>query len=87
MTAAILSGHRVIPPFGLNGGEPGAIGHNSVKRNNGAIEVLTDRSEVQMQVGDVFENQEPRRKRTRYETATFGFLQTSQGTGNLPVTD
>ena len=32
-------------------------------------------------------NQEPRRKRTRYETATFGFLQTSQGTGNLPVTD
>ena len=36
---------------------------------------------------DVPLNQEPRRKRTRYETATFGFLQTSQGTGNLPVTD
>ena len=59
MTAAILSGHRVIPPFGLNGGEPGAIGHNSVKRNNGAIEVLTGRSEVQMQVGDVFEIKTP----------------------------
>jgi 5-oxoprolinase (ATP-hydrolysing) len=59
MTAAILSGHRVIPPFGLNGGEPGAMGHNSVKRNNGAIEVLTGRSEVQMQVGDVFEIKTP----------------------------
>jgi hypothetical protein len=33
------------------------------------------------------ENQEPRRKRTRYETATFGFLQTPQGAGNPPLSD
>jgi 5-oxoprolinase (ATP-hydrolysing) len=59
MTAAILSGHRVIPPFGLNGGEPGAIGHNLVKRSNGDIESLNGRSEVQMQAGDVFEIQTP----------------------------
>ena len=59
MTAAILSGHRVIPPFGLNGGEPGTIGHNLVKRRNGGIELLTGRSEVQMQVGDVFEIKTP----------------------------
>jgi hypothetical protein len=32
-------------------------------------------------------NQEPRRKRTRYETATFGFLQTPQGAGNPPLSD
>ena len=55
MTAAILSGHRIIPPYGLNGGEPGAIGRNLVKRSNGDIELLMGRSEVQMQVGDVFE--------------------------------
>ena len=59
MTAAILSGHRVIPPFGLNGGEPGTIGHNLIKRSNGDIELLTGRSEVQMQVGDIFEIQTP----------------------------
>lgn len=54
MTAAILSGHRVIPPFGLEGGEPGATGRNLVERGNGAIEVLAGRAEVQMQPGDVF---------------------------------
>ena len=55
MTAAILSGHRIIPPFGLNGGAPGSIGRNSVKRSNGEIEILNGRSEVQMQAGDIFE--------------------------------
>ncbi|KAM3106502.1 hydantoinase B/oxoprolinase family protein [Phormidesmis sp. 146-33] len=54
MTAAILSGHRIVPPFGLNGGEPGAVGRNWVKRSNGEIEQLTSRAEVKMQPGDVF---------------------------------
>jgi Domain of unknown function (DUF4276) len=31
-------------------------------------------------------NQQPRRKRTRYETAAFRFLQTPQGVGNEPLT-
>ncbi|HEY9627155.1 MAG TPA: hydantoinase B/oxoprolinase family protein [Coleofasciculaceae cyanobacterium] len=54
MTATILSGHRVIPPFGLQGGEPGAVGQNFVERKNGAIEPLGSKAEVQMQSGDVF---------------------------------
>jgi 5-oxoprolinase (ATP-hydrolysing) len=54
MTAAILSGHRIIPPFGLQGGEPGAIGRNAVKRQNGTIEPLPGKAEVEMQPGDVF---------------------------------
>jgi 5-oxoprolinase (ATP-hydrolysing) len=54
MTAAILSGHRVVPPFGLNGGEPGALGRNSVKCSNGDVKLLDGRAEVQMQAGDVF---------------------------------
>ncbi len=54
MTAAILSGHRVIPPFGLAGGESGAIGRNSVVRRDGAIEPLASKAEVQMHPGDVF---------------------------------
>lgn len=54
MTAAILSGHRRIPPFGLQGGEPGAVGRNWVERVNGAIEPLAGKAEVSMQPGDVF---------------------------------
>lgn len=54
MTASILSGHRVIPPFGLAGGEPGAIGRNSVVRRDGTIETLASKAEVQMHPGDVF---------------------------------
>ena len=54
MTAAILSGHRVVPPFGLNDGESGAICRNSMKRSNGETEILGSTAEVQMQPGDVF---------------------------------
>jgi 5-oxoprolinase (ATP-hydrolysing) len=54
MTAAILSGHRVVPPFGLQGGTAGAIGRNSVERREGAIEPLGSKAEVAMNVGDMF---------------------------------
>lgn len=54
MTAAILSGHRVIPPFGLAGGKPGMIGRNTVLHQDGTLETLPSKAEVQMQPGDVF---------------------------------
>ncbi len=54
MTAAILSGHRTVPPFGLAGGESGATGCNSVVRQDGTIESLTSKAEVAMRPGDVF---------------------------------
>ncbi len=54
MTAAILSGHRAVPPFGLSGGEPGAIGRNWIRRNDGTIQHLGGTAEAQMQGGDVF---------------------------------
>ena len=54
MTAAILSSSRVIPPFGLNGGESGATGRNYVIRNNGEITDLPSTATVQMEVGDAF---------------------------------
>ena len=59
MTAAILSGHRVIPPFGLAGGEPGAIGRNTVERQDGTIEQLDSKAEVEMCPGDVFAIETP----------------------------
>jgi 5-oxoprolinase (ATP-hydrolysing) len=54
MTAAILSGHRVIAPFGLDGGDAAKMGRNLVKRSHGAIEYLNSKAEIQMRPGDIF---------------------------------
>jgi 5-oxoprolinase (ATP-hydrolysing) len=54
MTAAILSGHRLIAPFGLEGGEAGAVGRNCVERRDGSLEPLGSSAEVEMQAGDLF---------------------------------
>ena len=47
MTAAILSSHRRVPPYGLAGGESGQPGRNSVVRADGSTEILlgADRTE------------------------------------------
>ncbi len=54
MTAAILSGHRCIPPYGSNGGEPGRVGRNATERVDGHTEELPGTAQVVMQAGDVF---------------------------------
>ncbi|MGH7089234.1 MAG: hydantoinase B/oxoprolinase family protein, partial [Stellaceae bacterium] len=54
MTAAILSGRRRIPPFGLAGGEPGACGRNWVERTDGGREEFGGTHKVEMRAGDVF---------------------------------
>jgi 5-oxoprolinase (ATP-hydrolysing) len=40
MECTLLTGHRVVPPFGLAGGENGQVGQNSVRRLDGSIEKL-----------------------------------------------
>jgi N-methylhydantoinase B len=54
MTANILSGHRRVPPFGLNGGEAGQVGRNWIQRQDGTQENLDSTATVEMQPGDVF---------------------------------
>ena len=54
MTAAILSNHRRVPPFGAEGGKPGATGVNHIERANGTVEPLASTAEVSMAPGDVF---------------------------------
>ena len=54
MTAAILSGHRIVAPFGAEGGTSGATGRNYIEYQNGEIEHLEGKAEVQMSPGDVF---------------------------------
>jgi 5-oxoprolinase (ATP-hydrolysing) len=54
MTAAILSGHRRVPPYGLAGGAPGALGRNWVERVDGRIERFGGTHAIEMAPGDVF---------------------------------
>lgn len=54
MTASILSNGRVVPAFGMAGGEPGALGINSVERTNGEQQLLGPTASVAMLTGDVF---------------------------------
>jgi N-methylhydantoinase B len=54
MTASILSNHRLVPPFGLNGGEAGVVGRNWIERQNGNREILDKPATVEMKPGDVF---------------------------------
>ena len=54
MTAAILAGHRRIPPYGMAGGEPGAVGRNWVDRADGSRTPLGFADETQVAAGDVF---------------------------------
>ena len=54
MTAAIVSGHRRVPPYGMAGGEPGAVGRNLVERAAGGVEQLAGTDMVEMNPGDVF---------------------------------
>ena len=54
MTAGILSEHRIIPPFGLNGGQPGLVGKNYVIRNDKTVEELDSTATVEMNINDIF---------------------------------
>jgi 5-oxoprolinase (ATP-hydrolysing) len=54
MTAAILAGHRRIPPYGMAGGAPGEVGRNWVERVGGSRIDLTYADETQVGIDDVF---------------------------------
>ncbi len=54
MTATILSSHRETKPYGLEGGEDGKCGENSVVRKDGTVISLKGNDEVEMDAGDNF---------------------------------
>ncbi|WP_314251722.1 hydantoinase B/oxoprolinase family protein [Streptomyces kutzneri] len=53
MTVSILSGHRRIPPYGMAGGDPGALGTNHVERGDGSTTPMAACDSVAVQPGDV----------------------------------
>jgi len=52
MIATLLSGHRKVPPYGLEGGQPGRLGVNQVQRQDGSLETLASTAEIQLNTGD-----------------------------------
>jgi 5-oxoprolinase (ATP-hydrolysing) len=57
--AAILSNHRRVAPFGLEGGEPGRCGRNRIEREDGTVEELEGTATVHLDKGDTFAIETP----------------------------
>ncbi|MFP3989967.1 hydantoinase B/oxoprolinase family protein [Streptomyces sp. E11-3] len=53
MTVSTLSGHRRVPPYGMAGGSPGALGASRVERVDGTAEELKGSDSAQLATGDV----------------------------------
>ncbi len=54
MTAAIVAGHRLVPPYGMAGGADGETGRTWIERHDGRHEILPYAAEVTMDVGETF---------------------------------
>jgi 5-oxoprolinase (ATP-hydrolysing) len=53
MTVSTLSGHRRRPPYGLAGGQPGAVGRNRIERADGRVDELAGSDSADVGPGDV----------------------------------
>jgi 5-oxoprolinase (ATP-hydrolysing) len=53
MTVSTLSSHRRVPPYGLDGGSPGALGRNYVVRASGEEVSMAGADSVEVLPGDV----------------------------------
>ena len=54
MEVMILSNHRIVAPYGLAGGEAGALGRNWIERADGSRHEMTGTDKADVGVGDVF---------------------------------
>jgi 5-oxoprolinase (ATP-hydrolysing) len=59
MECTLLTGHRVVPPFGLADGESGQVGQNSVRRKDGSIEKLKGCDATTIDAGEALIIQTP----------------------------
>ena len=54
MDLTVLSQHRIVPPYGLEGGEDGRCGRNWVERTDGTRDEMTGQDHRHVEPGDVF---------------------------------
>ncbi|MGX2998415.1 hydantoinase B/oxoprolinase family protein [Streptomyces sp. JNUCC 64] len=53
MTVSVLAQHRRVPPYGLAGGSPGALGAARVERRDGTVQHLDGSDSTRVSPGDV----------------------------------
>lgn len=53
VTVSTLSSHRKVPPYGMAGGAPGALGVNRIERTDGTVVHLSGADSAQLGPGDV----------------------------------
>ena len=59
MTAGILASHRIVPPYGMAGGEPGQVGKTWVERADGSHLDLGPCDTAELEADDIFVIQTP----------------------------
>jgi len=59
MTANILANHRIVAPFGAQGGQPAQVGRNWIERADGTVEHFGATHTAQLEKDDVFVIQTP----------------------------
>ncbi|HJP16077.1 MAG TPA: hydantoinase B/oxoprolinase family protein, partial [Acidimicrobiales bacterium] len=59
MEVNVLSGHRVVPPYGVDGGEPGAVGRTRQIHADGTITEFGASAQTFVNPGDRFEIETP----------------------------
>jgi 5-oxoprolinase (ATP-hydrolysing) len=59
MIVTTLCSHRIIPPFGVQGGEPGECGKEWLERKDGKTQKLAGNDSCNVEIGDLFIMQTP----------------------------
>ncbi|MGI9598321.1 MAG: hydantoinase B/oxoprolinase family protein, partial [Acidimicrobiales bacterium] len=59
MELNVISGHRIVRPYGLHGGGPGRAGTNRVIRADGDVVEMAGSDRIDIEPGDVFEIHTP----------------------------
>jgi 5-oxoprolinase (ATP-hydrolysing) len=54
LTLSVLTDRRVLPPYGLRGGDPGSRGLNLLRRSDGRVVNLGGKCSVDVDTGEVF---------------------------------
>ncbi len=59
MEVIVLANHRTVPPFGLDGGESGAVGRQWIERADGSVDEMGGRDRRHVHAGDALVLQTP----------------------------
>ena len=82
MELVIVSNHRIVPPYGMAGGEPGQCGRNWVERADGTVTELSGRDGTHVGPGRCLRAADTDRRRLRAGGGAGG---AAAGSGRVTV--